>query len=61
LVVVAFVAADIHHGVDRGRAAEPLAARLITGPALEARLRYRVERPVVDLAGHHQDQRAGRR
>ena len=60
LIVVAAVAADIDHGVDRGRAAEPLAARLIADPPVEARLRHGVERPVVELAGHHQHQRAGR-
>ena len=36
LIVVAAVAADIDHGIDRGRAAEPLAARLIADPAVEA-------------------------
>ena len=60
LIVVASVAADIDHGIDRGRAAEPLAARLIADPAVEARLRHGVERPVVDLAGDHQHQRARR-
>ncbi len=58
LIVVAPVAADIDHGVDRGRAAEPLAARLIADPPVEARLRHGVKRPVVELAGHHQHQRA---
>src|SRR5438105_12208193 len=47
LVVIASVAADIDHGVDRGRAAESLAARLITYTAVEACLRYRIELPVV--------------
>ena len=60
VVVVGFVAADIDHRVDGRRAAEPLAARLIADPAVQALLRHGVERPVVDLAGDHQDQRAGR-
>ncbi len=59
-VVVRPVAADIDHGVDRRGAAETLAARLIADAAVEARLRHRVERPVVGLAGDHQDHRAGR-
>jgi len=54
------MAADIDHGVDRGRAAEPLAARLIADAAIEARLRHRVESPVVEFSWHHQHQRAGR-
>jgi hypothetical protein len=60
LIVVTAVAADIDHGVDGGRAAEPLAARLIADPPLEARLRHGVERPVIELARHHQRQRARR-
>ena len=35
LVVIALVAADIDHRVDRGRAAEPLAAWLIADPPVE--------------------------
>src|SRR5882724_2757631 len=58
VIVVAFVAANVDHGVDRGRAAERLAARLIADPPVEARLRHRVEGPVVDLAADHQDHRA---
>ena len=61
LVVIAAVAADIDHRIDRGRAAEALAARLIADPAVEAGLRHGIERPVVDLAGDHQDHRARRR
>ena len=61
LVVIAAVAADIDHGVDRGRAAEPLAARLIADAAVEALLRHGVEGPVVDVAGDHQHQRERRR
>ena len=60
VVVVAAVAADIDHGVDRRRAAEPLAARLIADAAVEAGLRHGVEGPVVDLAGDHQHQRERR-
>ena len=60
LIVVAAVAADIDHGVDRGGAAEPLAARLIADAAVEALLRHGVEGPVVDLAGDHQHQRERR-
>ena len=60
VVVIAAVAADIDHGVDRGRAAEPLAARLIADAPVEACLRHGIERPVVDLAGDHQDHRARR-
>ena len=54
LIVVGAVAADIDHRVDRGRAAEPLAARLIADAAVEALLRHGVEGPVVDVAGDHQ-------
>jgi hypothetical protein len=60
LVVIAAVAADIDHGVDCGGTAEPLAARLIADPAIEACLRHRVESPVVELARHHQRQRPRR-
>jgi hypothetical protein len=60
LVVVAAVAADIDHRVDRGRTAEPLAARLIADPPLQAGLRHRIEGPVVELARDHQRQRARR-
>jgi len=59
-IVIAAMAADIDHRIDRGRAAEPLAARLIADAAVEAGLRHGIERPVVDLAGDHQDQRARR-
>ena len=57
LIVVGAVAADIDHRVDGGRAAEPLAARLIADAAVEALLRHGVEGPVVDFAGDHQHQR----
>ena len=60
MIVIAAVAADIDHRIDRGRAAQPLAARLIADPAIEARLRHGIEGPVVDLAGDHQDHRARR-
>ena len=53
------MAADIDHGVDRGRAAEPLAARLVADAAVQSLLRHGIEGPVVDLARDHQDQRAG--
>ena len=61
LIVVGAVAADIDHGVDRRRSAEPLAARLIADAAVEALLRHGVEGPVVDVAGDHQHQRERRR
>jgi hypothetical protein len=60
VVVVAAVAADIDHGIDRGRAAETLAAWLIADAVVEAGLRHGIEGPVVDLAGDHQDHRARR-
>src|SRR5258708_9061184 len=60
LIVVAPVAADIDPRIDRGGAAEPLAAGLIADPAVETRLWHRIERPVVDLAPDHQDHRARR-
>ncbi len=60
LVVIPAVAADIDHGVDRGRAAEPLAARLIADAAAQALLRHGIERPVIDLARYHQRQHEGR-
>ncbi len=58
LIVIAAMATDIDHRIDCGGTAEPLAARLIADPAVEARLRHRIERPVVDLARDHQDHRA---
>ena len=60
VVVVPAMAADIDHGVDGRRAAEPLAARLIADAAVEPLLRHGLERPVVDLARNHQDQRERR-
>ena len=60
LIVVAAMAANVDHGIDRGGAAEPLAARLIADPAVETGLRHGVESPVVELARHHQRQRARR-
>src|ERR1700733_13225021 len=50
VIAIAAVAADIDHRIDRGRAAEPLAARLIADPPVEAGLRHGIEGPVVDLA-----------
>ena len=61
LIVVGAVAADIDHRVDRRRAAEPLAARLIADAAVEALLRHGVEGPVVDVAGDHQHECERRR
>ena len=55
VIVIAPVAADIDHRIDRGRASQPLAARLIADAPVEAGLRHRLERPVVDLARDHQD------
>jgi hypothetical protein len=52
------MAADIDHRIDGGGTAEPLAARLIADPTIEARLRHRIERPVVNLARDLQDHRA---
>src|SRR5258708_6001862 len=60
VVVIAAVAADIDHGIDRRRTAEPLAARLIADAPLKAGLWHGIEGPVVDLAGDHQDHRARR-
>ena len=58
-VVVDAMAADIDHRVDRRRTAQHLAARLVADAPAEARLRHRVEGPVVDAGRHHRD-RAGR-
>ncbi len=60
VIVVPAMSADIDHGVDGGRAAEALAARLIADAAIQPLLRHGLERPVVDLARHHQDQREWR-
>src|SRR6266436_5207628 len=49
IVVVGAVATDVDHSVNRTRAAECLAARLIAAAAIEPRLRYRLEGPVVDF------------
>ena len=46
-VVVLGLAAHVDHGVDRARAAEHLAARLVAAPAAEAGLRHGLEGPVV--------------
>src|ERR1700682_128119 len=53
MVVVPFVPADVDHRVDRARAAERLAARLISLPAVEAGLRHGFERPIVDRRRQH--------
>ncbi|KTT54467.1 hypothetical protein SB7C_12330, partial [Staphylococcus epidermidis] len=55
VVVVGAMAADVDHGIDGRRAAEALAARLIADAAVQAFLRHRVERPVVELAREHQN------
>src|SRR6202035_557058 len=58
-VVVGTMAADIDHGIDRARPAERLAAGLVADAAIEARLRHRLEGPVVCL-GRHLDRDADR-
>src|SRR5712691_204074 len=60
MVVIPLVPADVDHRVDRARAAKRLAARLISYPAVEAGLRHRVERPIVDLRRDHDCGRGGR-
>ena len=46
VVVVARLAAHVDHGVDRARAAEHLAARLVAAAAVQPRLRHGLEGPV---------------
>ncbi len=58
-VVVAAVAAHVHHPVDRARAAQRLAARLVADAAVHAGIRTRLERPVEDRVRQH-DGQAGR-
>ena len=60
MIVIAGGSARIDHGVDGRRTAERLAARLIAAPAVEARLRRRFERPVIEGGRHHQGAREGR-
>src|SRR5712671_1812991 len=49
IVVIVAVAPDVDHSVDRTRATECLAARLIAAAAVEPWLWHRFEGPVVDL------------
>src|SRR5258705_4846222 len=49
IVVIGAVTADVDHSVDRTRATECLAPRLIAAAAVEAWLWHRFEGPVVDL------------
>ena len=53
--------AHIEHGVDRARPAKRAAARLIPAPSIEARLRHRFQRPVVELGPprHHRRHERG--
>ena len=46
MIVVRRLAAHIDHGVDRGRPADHLAARIIEAAAVEALLRLGLEHPV---------------
>jgi hypothetical protein len=52
VVVVARVAAHVHHGIDRARAAQRLAARLVSAPPAEPGLGLGLIGPVVDRARH---------
>src|SRR5579872_2843821 len=61
LIVVGLVAANIDHGVGGRGSAKTFAARLIADAAVETLLRYGAERPIVDLAGDLENQRAWRR
>ena len=47
MIVIAGLAAHRQHGVDRGRAAHRLAARIIELAAVEARLGHGLEHPVA--------------
>ncbi|MNO89958.1 hypothetical protein D3C76_814570 [compost metagenome] len=60
VVVVAAVAADVDHAVDRAAAAQRLAARLVAAAPAEARLRNGVEGP-VDVFGRQDGGDAERR
>ena len=57
LVVIGAMAADINHRVDRARAAEGAAARLIAPPPIQPGLRHRLECPIVDLRRQHERRR----
>src|SRR5262249_44354442 len=59
VVIVAAVSANVDHRVDPRRAAEHAPARLVTAPAVEARLRFGQERPVAPLSRYHERDRAG--
>ena len=56
VVVVPPVSSHIEHRIDRARAPKGLAARLISAAAIQAGLRYRLVRIVVDFGWHHRDE-----
>jgi hypothetical protein len=58
-IVVLGLAAHVDHGVDRARAAEHLAARLVAAAAVQPRLRLGRERP-VGAAGLAEQRESGR-
>src|SRR6056297_3017557 len=61
-VVIARMTAHIEHGVDRARPAKRAAAWLIAAPPVEARLRHRFQRPIVEAGPprHHRRHECGR-
>ena len=58
-IVVGAVAAHIRHGVDRGRAADHLAARAFDAAIVERRLRLGLVVPAVDAVAQHLAPREG--
>src|ERR1700691_5760619 len=46
MIVVRGLAAHVDHGIDRGRAADDLAARIVEAAAIEPRFRLGLEAPV---------------
>src|SRR6266404_5303093 len=55
VVVVPLVSPHIKHRIDRARATKGLATRLISAAAIEAGLRHRLVRIVIDLGWHHRN------
>src|SRR6056297_1359552 len=61
-VIVTRMTTHIEHGVDRARPAKRTATWLISAPSIEARLRHRFQRPIVEPRPprHHRSHERGR-
>src|SRR6056297_817896 len=61
-VIVTRLTTHIEHGVDRARPAMRTATWLISAPSIEARLRHRFQRPIIEPRPprHHRSHKRGR-